>query len=248
MGRDGRQHVVAGEQQAALRVVQAQVVERVAGRVDGEPLPTASLIDSPCRPARVGCGGTTSAGAGRPAATASAERGRCAAAERATSPPHGVAARNGSPSVRSSGSTSWSSWSSHSMGGRPPRAEREWVMSVGAAAPRRACPPPPKWSGCEWVMITVWTSRDLEARLLSAGLRSPSTSRARAGRGRRWRRHARPPARTCSRARARASDRELHPQDVGPDLGDLGCAPSCSCFIGAASLATAATLLDRSVK
>ena len=41
--RDRRQHVVAGDQRAVFGVVQAEVIGRVPGRVDGDPLAAGEL-------------------------------------------------------------------------------------------------------------------------------------------------------------------------------------------------------------
>ena len=139
-------------------------------------------------------------------------------------PPHGVERGIGrsSSSTSASSSTAWSSSSSMSVGShQKPKKSEVTTRAPDSAA---SMPAPPKWSGCEWVTMTVCTrssgmpasvhalAQDLPVRLT----RQPGVDEREAvavleGVG-------------VHVAEAREVDRELEPQDGRRDLEDLlGC-------------------------
>ena len=158
VGRDGRQHVIAGEQHPLLRVVEAEVIGRVPGRVDGEPVSAAEANRFVVGHADGGLGPAESGGGHRRPSRSTAGLLRRAVAPAAyptvsvrTSRTFASTARRVRPRRRRAESRSKSSLVSETSD-----RNDSWVRT-SAPASSLSWSAPPKWSGWEWVTIVVWT-------------------------------------------------------------------------------------------
>ena len=244
---DRRQHVVAGEQHPVLGVVEAEVVERVAGRVDREPVapgePDRRRRGAPGASGRAAC---TRSRMARIITRRLKRRHRvlAPAPRRGAAPRHRLAlvldgvlvgdrrrargARRTTGRCRRAASSiaSCSSRSASSVDSVAPFRSSDHVVNalcVMSSAPASCLirPAPPKWSGCECVTITVWMSlkpKPAVARRVFSAFHDFGPGQARVDDGEA---SVVDEAVHVHVAEAGHPDRQLHPQHTGRDLGDL---------------------------
>ncbi len=157
--RDAGQHVVAGQQHAVLGVEQAEVVGGVARRVHADELPSAQPDALAVGHPPVGPGGHEVAAGdaaldparrARPRAAAASASGRPTGSSGRSGPAGGPARRRRRSRARGDSTRSGSS--------RSKKVRKSVAVTSSAPASRRSFSALPKWSGCEWVTTTVWTS------------------------------------------------------------------------------------------